>query len=140
MKRLIEGFVSQNVPLPKGKDWQAFLKVSEIKDELFKFLSDELVNATSVSKYHLPSNKGEIVLSNKVNVISNITPSDHEEADSHMLLHLHHADADGHMKAFLHAVNSDIVVLSVYFFMLQCILEVEKLIGIPVHEVFAAWT
>ena len=34
--------VSEKIPIPKGRDWQAFLKVSENKDELFTFISDEL--------------------------------------------------------------------------------------------------
>lgn len=43
--------VLENVPEPKGKHWQEYLKVSENKDELFRFLSDKLVNAASKSEY-----------------------------------------------------------------------------------------
>ena len=70
-----------------------------------KFLSDELMKATSVSEYHLLTTKGELVLSNKAVELSNITPSDHEEADSHMMLHLHHAVMVGHKKVFLRTVD-----------------------------------
>ena len=96
-----------------------------------------------MSEYHLLSTKGEIVLSNKVNDISNI--SDHGEEDSRMLLHLHHAVVDGHKKAFLRTVDSDVVVLSVPFFItLQYIGLTELWTGfgsgnayreIPVYEV-----
>ena len=137
--------VSEKVPIPKGKDWQAFLKVSENKDELFKFLSEELVNATSMSAYYLLTTKGELVLSNKVVDLSGITPSDHEEADTRMMLHLHHAVMDGHKKAFLRTVDSDVVVLSVHLFTTFKNLGLTELwIGfgtgkaytdIPVHEI-----
>jgi len=127
--------ISEKVPIPKGKDWQAFLKINENKNELFKFLSDELVNATSTSDYCLSTTTGKLVLSNKAVDLSDITPSDHEEADSRMMLHLHHAVMDGHQKAFLHTVDSDIIVLSVHLFatfqslsLLNCgsVSEVEK--------------
>ena len=137
--------VLKNVPLPKGRDWQAFLKVSENKDELFKFLSDELVNATSTSDYYLLTTKGELVLSNKSVDLSDITPTDHEEADTRMMLHLHHAVMSGHKKAFLRTVDSDIVILSVHFFTaFQDLGLTELWIGfgsgktytdIPIHEV-----
>ena len=56
---------SNNVPIPKGKEWQNYLKVSENIDELFKYLSDELVSVAHSSSYNLLSTKGEIVISNK---------------------------------------------------------------------------
>ena len=137
--------VSERVPIPKGKHWQAFLKVSENKDELFKFLSDELMNATSTAKYHLLTTKEEVVLSNKATDLSDITPSDHEEADSRMILHLRHAVMDGHKKVFLRTVDSDVVVLSVHHFAtLQNLGLTELWIGfgsgkaytdIPIHEI-----
>ncbi|MES9879344.1 MAG: hypothetical protein ABW185_00490 [Sedimenticola sp.] len=137
--------VSEKVPIPKGKDWQAFLKVSENKDELFKFLSDELVNATATSEFYLLTTKGEIVLSNKAVDLSDITPSDHEEADTRMMLHLRHAVMDGHRKAFLRTVDSDVIVLSVHLFTTFKTLGLTELwVGfgsgkaytdIPIHEV-----
>ena len=47
MKRLGESMckrrvVAETLPIPKGKAWDDFLKVSENKDELFPFLTDEL--------------------------------------------------------------------------------------------------
>ncbi len=47
--------------------------------------------------------------------LSDITPSDHEEADSRMMLHLGHAVVDGQKKAFLQTVDSD-AVLAVHLF------------------------
>jgi len=136
--------VSEKVTIPKGKHWEAFLKVGENKNELFKFLADELVKATSTSHYHLLTTKGEFVLSNKAVEVSK-TPSDHEQADSRMMLRLHHAVVDGHNKAFPRTVVSDVIVLAVHFFKTFQNLGITELwIGfgsgkactiIPVHEV-----
>ena len=101
---------SNNVPIPKVKEWQNYLKVSENK-ELFKYLSDELVNKTHSSNYHLLSTNGDVVLSNKPIDVSPVSTSDHEEADSRMILHLFDAAIDGHQKAFLRKVDSDVVTL-----------------------------
>ena len=107
---------SNNVPIPKGKEWQKFLKVSENKDELFKYLSSELVTATSTSNYFLLSTKGEVVISNKPVDLARISTSDHEEADSRMILHLFDAAIEGHTKAYLRTVDSDVVVLLLHHF------------------------
>ena len=107
---------SNNVPIPKGKEWQNYLKVSENKEDLFKYLSDELVNKTHSSSYNLLSTKGEVVLSNKPIDLSRVSTSDHEEADSRMILHLFDAAIDGHPKAFLRTVDSDVVTLCIHHF------------------------
>ena len=56
---------SDNVPIPKGKEWQSYLKVSENKEDFFKYLANGLVTATLSSTYSLLSTKGEVVISNK---------------------------------------------------------------------------
>ena len=55
------------------------MKVSENKENLFKYLSDELLNKTHSSNYNLLSTQGEVVLSNKPIDLSRVSTSDHEE-------------------------------------------------------------
>ena len=43
--------VSAKIPLPKGAQWQKFLKDSKNKDELFHFISQELQKQTADSHY-----------------------------------------------------------------------------------------
>ena len=136
---------SNNVPIPKGKEWQNYLKVSENKEELFKYLSDELVNKTHSSNYHLLSTKGELVLCNKPIDLSRVSTSDHEEADSRMILHLFDAAIAGHQKAFLRTVDSDVVVMCIHHFpALKNVGMIELWVGfgkgktykdIPIHSV-----
>ena len=57
--------VSTNIPLPKGAQWQKFLKDSQNKDQLFQYISEELKEITAGSEYHLLTTKADLVLSNK---------------------------------------------------------------------------
>jgi len=43
--------VSDKIPIPKGAQWQLFLKDSQNKDELFQFISRELQRNTVNSQY-----------------------------------------------------------------------------------------
>ena len=103
------------------------------------------MTTTSSSNFHLFSTKGELVVSNKPVNLSRISPSDHEESDSRMLLHLYDAVMDNHKIAFIRTVDSDVVVLCIHLFhKLLCHGWMELWIGfgtgksykdIPVHDV-----
>ena len=108
--------VSDKIPIPKGAQWQLFLKDSQNKDELFQFISLELQRLTVNSQYHLLTTKADIVLSNKPTDLSDLSPCQQQEADTRMLLHLRHAADQGHTTAYLRTVDSDVVVLATHFF------------------------
>ena len=55
-------------------------------------------------------------MSNKPFDLSKISPSDHEEADTHMLLHLYSAVMDNHKKTYIRTVDSDVVVICIHVF------------------------
>lgn len=57
----------------------------------------------------------KFVLSNKSFNLTGIIPSDHEEAGTHIMLHLHHAVMNGQKNAFLWMVDSDGIVLPSLF-------------------------
>jgi len=107
--------VSGKIPIPKGAQWQLFLKDSQNKDELFQFTSLELQRNTVNSQYHLLTTKADVVLSNKPTNLSHLSPCGQEEADTRMMLHLRHAADHGHTKAYLRTVDSDVVVLATHF-------------------------
>ncbi|KAJ8383620.1 hypothetical protein AAFF_G00216930 [Aldrovandia affinis] len=52
--------VSAKIPLPKGAQWQKFLKDSQNKDQLFQFISQELQENTADSQYHLLTSKADL--------------------------------------------------------------------------------
>ena len=93
-------WVSTKIPIPRGKDWQQFLPINHNKDVLFKYLSTQLISATT----------------NNTACCMCLSPTDHEEADSRMMLHLQHAVMAGHKVAFVRTVDSDVVVLSIHHY------------------------
>ena len=107
--------VSAKIPIPKGAEWQKFLRESHNKDDFFQFLSDQLVLETTGARYHLTT-KGKLVLSNQPTNVTALSPCHQEEADTRMLLHLQHAAVQGHTKAYLRTVDTDVVVLAIYHF------------------------
>ena len=57
--------VASKISLPKERDWKNFLTDSRNKNDLFKFLSEELQRNTLDSQYHLFTTNGDLTLSNK---------------------------------------------------------------------------
>ena len=106
--------VSAKIPIPKGAEWQKFLKDNQNKDELFQFIGQELQRSTVASTYHLLTTKAEFVLCNKATDITALSPCQQEEAETRMMLHLRHAAMQGHTKAYVRTVDSDIVVLTIF--------------------------
>ena len=148
MKRLGETaskrrVVADKLPIPKGKHWDDFLKVSENKEEFFPYLADELIQKTQQSPYLLVTTKKEDVLTNKFLDVSSIKNTDQDEADTRIILHLWHAVENGHTAAYVRTVDSDIVVLCIHFFpKLQGLLELWVGYGkgkhfsvLPIHQI-----
>ena len=106
--------VSAKIPLPKGAEWQKFLKDCQNKDEFFQFISQELQR--NQLQYQLLTTKADLVLSNTPIDLTALCPCQQEEADTRMMLHLRHAAEQGHTKAYLRTVDSDVVVLAINFF------------------------
>ena len=92
-------WLSTKIPIPRWKDWQQFLSINQNKD-VFKYLSTQLISATT----------------NNTACCMCLSPTDHEEADSRMMLHLQHAVMAGHKVAFVRTVDSDVVVLSIHHY------------------------
>jgi len=57
------------------------------------------------ARYHLLTTKAELVLSNQPTNLTTLSPCHQEEADTWMMLHLHHAAEQGHTKAYLRTVD-----------------------------------
>jgi len=96
---------ADKIPIPKGAQWQLFLKDSQNKDELFQFISWELQRITVNSQYHLLTRKADIALGSKPTYLSDMSPCRQEETDTRMMLHLRHAADQGHTKSYLTKVD-----------------------------------
>ena len=97
-------------------NWQSFLRVDSNKTELFRFLSDALLKSfNQESDKQLIITDGESVLSKPlIDDVGSLSPCNHEEADSRMLLHVIHAAHHNHHKIMIRTVDTDVVVLAVY--------------------------
>jgi len=96
-------------------NWQNFLRVDSNKTELFRFLSDALLKSFNQDGKQLVITDGESVLSKPpVDDIDSLSPCNHEEADSRMLLHVAHAAHHSHRKIMIRTVDTDVVVLAVH--------------------------
>ena len=101
--------------IPKHEWNSGFLKNEENKNELFSFLSEEIVKKDLGGKLLL-STKCERVLSNRPCDVSALEPCNHSEADTMIFRHLAHASGQGHQTAYVRTVDSDIVILVIRFF------------------------
>ena len=121
-----------NTPLPKN--WHKFLCNSTNKNNLFQYLarpdgdvihnhgqdviSTSLINSTILNKTCI----SEVTYfeleqyQSLENTMTMISPCDHEEADTRLLLHCLHASQLGFDNIMISTVDSDIVVLCTHFF------------------------
>ena len=89
-------------------NWQQFLQIDENKVELFSFLVNHLKNL--VTDKQLVTTNGPDVVCIPPQDSSHLTPCDHEEADTRMILHMVDAVNDGYQKVLLHTVDTDVVL------------------------------
>jgi hypothetical protein len=101
-----------------------------------------MAQQTTGARYQLLTTKAELVLTNQPMNLSALSPCQHEEADTRMMLHLHHAAEQGHTKAYLRTVDTDVVILAIYHFYEQCLTELWIGFGsgktfkeIPIHHI-----
>ncbi len=80
-------------------NWRDFLRVDKNKTELFNFLSKALLEAFNQEGKQLVITDGESILSKPLlHDPDSLSPCNHEEADSRMLLHANHAALHGHLR------------------------------------------
>ena len=96
------------------KNWQNFLRTDLNKQELFSFLSNTLVNSINeVQKELVVTEERQVLCVPAQKDVNQLAPCSHEEADSRMMLHVHHASKHGHNRILVRTVDTDVVVLAV---------------------------
>ena len=101
--------VEQSSAVPGN--WQAFLRIDENKTELFSFLAMRAAGIDT-SKQVITAHHVDVLCTNQHDV-SSLAPCTHEEADTHMLLHLEGAVRQGHSKVSIRTVDTDVVVWAI---------------------------
>ena len=103
--------VKENTPIVKN--WSKFLKEDSNKTELFNVIAEKI----TAKRYD-----GKVVIATKGNDIlgavneENITPCNHEEADTGIYLHVKHISEAGHQKVSIKSVDTDVVVIAISLF------------------------
>ena len=104
--------ITADTPVPQGKKYK-FLADINNKDELFKFLSAELIEKINMPSCNVLTTQREYVLNTQELDIDFLQPCDHEEGDPRVFLHLRHAVLQGHKVVFIPTVDTDLVVLAI---------------------------
>ena len=135
--------VEPSTPVPKN--WQQFLRVITNKIELFKLLSNELMMVPIPAGQELVITDGEGVHCNTARNAVNISPCNHEEADSRIMLHITDAAERGFNKILVRTVDTDVVVLAVATVQELGMIEIWVAFGtgkdlryVPAHEISAS--
>ena len=110
-------------------NWRDFLCVDRNKTELFHFLSKALLEAFNQQGKQLVITDSESILSKPpLHDSDSLSPCNHEEADSCMLLHANHAALCGHLNILIRTVDTDVVLA----------ISVAETLG-PEHELWLAF-
>ena len=92
-------------------NWHEFLHISDNKTELFSFLAKTVVEIDT-DKQVITTHNTDVLCTNRQDV-SGLTPCSHEEADTHILLHIEDAVLHGNTRVSIRTVDTDVIVLAV---------------------------
>lgn len=135
--------VTRTTPIPKN--WQSFLRVDENKRDLFQFLSTCISQIAPEGKQVFCTEGPTVLTAHESNIDEDLSPCDHEEADTRLILHALHCSQKGHRRVFIRSVDTDVVVLAVASFHRLSLDELWVAFGvkknyrlIPAHELATA--
>lgn len=125
------------------KGWQEFLRVDGNKKELFSIIAEHVSLVEFDQGKEVFITKGPQVLSSPLSCsTANLTPSNHEEADTRMLVHVTDAASSGHRRIAIRSVDTDVVVICIGSFYLLPQIELwvifgtgEHLRSYPIHDI-----
>ncbi|KAG7163357.1 hypothetical protein Hamer_G004492 [Homarus americanus] len=104
--------VTASGPLPSN--WQNFLRNSDNKEELFSFLSEQVMQlVVKESKQLVVTDKKQVLTVPPRKDTANLAPFNHEEADTRMMVHAADALECGHRRILIRTVDTDVVILAV---------------------------
>ncbi|XP_064120679.1 uncharacterized protein LOC135225278 [Macrobrachium nipponense] len=103
--------VQAGTPIPTN--WQSFLRVEDNKTDLYHFLAKYIADHPFPGKTVYSTLDTEVVPDVGENTPNTLYPSNHEEADTRLLLHAQHCAQQGHKTVLIRTVDTDVVVLAV---------------------------
>ena len=94
-------------------NWKGFLRSSENKTELFRFLSAEIF---SLSNGRIICGYDDTVTSTHDEDTALLSPTDHEEADTRVFLHVKDMVSKGFRRVMVRTTDTDVLVLAISLF------------------------
>ena len=96
-------------------NWQSFLCLYKNKLELFGFLANE-VTKEETEKLIISTIGSSVIMNRSFDNVFTLCPSNHEEADTRMLLNAANASQSGLGKVMIRTVETDVVVIALGMF------------------------
>ena len=104
--------MSAESTIPGNSD--SFLRIDYNKTELFAYLAEQLMTLTTSDQQTILSTMGREVVCNTPSLnTSELSPCDHEEADTRMVLHAADVVNNGMQRILIRTVDTDVVVIAV---------------------------
>ncbi|KAG7174276.1 hypothetical protein Hamer_G003200 [Homarus americanus] len=104
--------VTASGPLPSN--WQNFFRNSDNKEELFCFLSEQVMQlVVKENKQLVVTDKKQVLTVPPRKDTADLAPCNHEEADTRMMVHAADALECGHRRILIRSVDADVVILAV---------------------------
>ena len=97
------------------RNWPEFLRNSENKQELFKYLSEKISNMDVKGKQLYTTCHDKVLTAHQCDKqnITALKPCNQEDVDTRMLPHAARAASEGHKKMLIRTVDTDVVVLAI---------------------------
>ncbi|KAG7160351.1 hypothetical protein Hamer_G001570 [Homarus americanus] len=108
----IRRHVTASGPLPSN--WQNFHRNTDNKEDLFSFLSEQVMQLVVIeSKQLVVADKKQVLTVPPQKDTANLAPCNHEEADTRMMVHAADALECGHRQILIRTVDTDVVILAI---------------------------
>ena len=121
-------------------NWQGFLHVNENKTERFKFAAETLMEKAEVPDKIFIGTSAEKSLCSSKKDTNRIEPCTHEEADTHLMLHLDDCAKEGLQRVMIRTSDIDVIVLAVACVLLNAVKELWMALGVRKHFQYPAAT
>ncbi len=132
--------VTSKTPIPKN--WKNFLRVDANKSELFKILAMSVVKLDVPEKIIVSTVMDGVLTNGFDRIIDDLSPCNHEEADTRLFLHAKHCSQDGNSKVLIKTVDTDVVIIAIAKFSSLALDELWIELGagknrrwIPIHRI-----
>lgn len=106
--------IADDVKIPSN--WKSFLRVDENKTELFAYLAHKVSLMTTEKVVVATCRDGVLITANATVDCSTVAPTNQEEADSRIFLHVQNAVNSGCENVIIRTVDTDVVAIALSCF------------------------